>query len=91
LNFSLGCYGCREATDLVPGETVLGFPGTSLEPMIGAVRMLLAQAIPRSRAKATYSRMAGSQPEKTLQEQTCERIEEHSLVAVGPGDAPHAR
>jgi uncharacterized protein (DUF169 family) len=91
LNFSLGCYGCREATDLVPGETVLGFPGTSLEPMIGAVRMLLAQAIPRSRAKATYSRMAGSQPEKTLQEQTCDRIEEHSLVAEGPGNAPHAR
>ena len=27
LNFALGCYGCREATDLGPGETVLGFPG----------------------------------------------------------------
>jgi uncharacterized protein (DUF169 family) len=26
LNFRLGCYGCREATDLTPGETVLGYP-----------------------------------------------------------------
>ncbi len=88
LNFSLGCYGCREATDLIPGETVLGFPGASLEPMIGAVKMLLAQAIPRSRAKATYSLMAVSQPEKTLTEQTCDRIEEHRLVAEGSGNAP---
>ncbi len=27
LNYSLGCYGCREATDLGPHESVLGFPG----------------------------------------------------------------
>lgn len=30
LNYSLGCYGCREATDLAPQETILGFPGSAL-------------------------------------------------------------
>ena len=90
LNFSLGCYGCREATDLMPGETVLGFPGASLESMIGAVKMLLAQAIPRSRAKGTYSRMAGSQREETLTGQTCSRIEEPGLETEVVGNAGHA-
>lgn len=60
LNFSLGCYGCREATDLMPGETVLGFPGTLLEPMIGALKMLRAKAIPRSRAKLAHACLVGS-------------------------------
>jgi uncharacterized protein (DUF169 family) len=60
LNFSLGCYGCREATDLMPGETVLGFPGALLEPMIGALKMLRAKAIPRSRAKLAHAWLAGS-------------------------------
>lgn len=63
LNFSLGCYGCREATDLAPGETVLGFPRTNLEPMIGALKMLRAKAIPRSRAKLAHACLAGSLPE----------------------------
>jgi uncharacterized protein (DUF169 family) len=58
LNFSLGCYGCREATDLTPGETVLGFPGVLLGPLLGALRMLSAKAIPRSRAKLANSCLA---------------------------------
>jgi len=57
LNFSLGCYGCREATDLTPGETVLGFPGMLLEPLLGALEMLRSKAIPRSRAKLTHERL----------------------------------
>jgi uncharacterized protein (DUF169 family) len=68
LNFSLGCYGCREATDLAPGETVLGFPGTLLGPMIIALKMLRAKAIPRSRAKLAHACVAGDslfQPSST--------------------------
>jgi uncharacterized protein (DUF169 family) len=61
LNFNLGCYGCREATDLKPGETVLGFPGTLLEPLLDALQMLRAKAIPRSRAKLAHECLAGSQ------------------------------
>lgn len=54
LNFSLGCYGCREATDLMRGETVLGFPGNLLEPLLDSLRMLQSKAIPRSRAKLAH-------------------------------------
>jgi uncharacterized protein (DUF169 family) len=58
LNFSLGCYGCREATDLMPGETVLGFPGVLLEPLLGALEMLRSKAVPRSRAKLAHACLA---------------------------------
>ncbi len=54
LNFSLGCYGCREATDLEPGEAVIGFPGSRLEPLLDALGHLAAKAIPRSRSKVTF-------------------------------------
>jgi uncharacterized protein (DUF169 family) len=54
LNYSLGCYGCREATDLGPNESVLGFPGTRLEPLLSALESLANKAVGRSRAKAVY-------------------------------------
>ena len=54
LNFTLGCYGCREATDLAPSETVLGFPGRLIEPLLGALKHLRQRAIPRSRAKLAH-------------------------------------
>ena len=59
LNFSLGCYGCREATDLTPGETVVGFPGALLKPLLGALETLRAKAIPRSRAKLAHACLGG--------------------------------
>jgi uncharacterized protein (DUF169 family) len=55
LNFSLGCYGCREATDIGPTEAVLGFPGTRLAGIVGALEFLSDKAIPKSRAKTAYS------------------------------------
>jgi hypothetical protein len=57
LNFALGCYGCREATDLGPGETVIGFPGAVFEPLLSALSMLRAKAVPRSRSKAAYAHL----------------------------------
>jgi uncharacterized protein (DUF169 family) len=54
LNFSLGCYGCREATDLGPEETVLGFPVAHLDGLVDALERLRATAMPRSRAKKPY-------------------------------------
>lgn len=54
LNFSLGCYGCREATDLGPEETVLGFPAAHLDALVDALEHLREAAIPRSRAKKPY-------------------------------------
>jgi hypothetical protein len=57
LNFSLGCYGRREPTDLASAETVLGFPGVLLGPLVKALKFLSARAIPQSRAKGTYRRL----------------------------------
>ena len=54
LNFSLGCYGCREATDMAPGETVLGFPAAMLDRLMERLEELGQKAIPRSRAKQAY-------------------------------------
>jgi len=57
LNFSLGCYGCREATDLGPNESVLGFPGARLEPLLTALESLANEAVGRSRAKAVFGNL----------------------------------
>ena len=55
LNFTMGCYGCREATDLLPGETVVGFPGTRLAALVDSLAFLTEKAVPRSRAKHAYT------------------------------------
>jgi len=68
LNFGLGCYGCREATDLAVGETVLGIPGSTLEPLLGSLANLRAKAIPRSRAKLAHGSLAGCEPKSGLRE-----------------------
>jgi len=60
LNFSYGCYGCRDATDLDFGEAVLGFPGNMLEPLAKALEYLRQRAIPRSRAKKAYQNLIES-------------------------------
>lgn len=54
INLSMGCYGCREATDLKPGETVLGFPGCDLEGIATALIDLNEKAMPRSRGKKVF-------------------------------------
>ena len=54
LNFGFGCYGCREATDLSPNETVIGFPVGYLPGVVKALENLSHKAIPNSRAKKVY-------------------------------------
>ena len=58
LNFGFGCYGCREATDLSPHETVIGFPVGYLPGMVKALENLSHKAIPNSRAKKAYAKTA---------------------------------
>lgn len=60
LNFSFGCYGCREATDIEPGEAVVGFPGGMLVGLAADIERLAAKAIPRSRAKRPFAALAGA-------------------------------
>ena len=59
INFSFGCYGCREATDIEPGEAVIGFPGRWLPALVEEIERLAGRAIPRSRAKQPYAALAG--------------------------------
>jgi uncharacterized protein (DUF169 family) len=59
LNFSFGCYGCREATDLSPEETVVGFPGEMLDGLVKCLQRLATKAIPRSREKRAYVALMG--------------------------------
>ncbi|MCK9459375.1 MAG: DUF169 domain-containing protein [Proteobacteria bacterium] len=61
LNFSLGCYGCREATDMGVNETILGFPGASLSGIVAALEQLNAKAVGRSRAKAVFNHLKEKQ------------------------------
>ncbi len=51
LNFSYGCYGCRDATDIGPHETVLGFPLSYLPAIVEHLEFLSNRAIPVSRSK----------------------------------------
>lgn len=59
LNFCLGCYGCRDATDITQNETVLGLPASTLERIVDALEKLAQKAMPRSRSKAAFRALTG--------------------------------
>ena len=50
-NMSMGCYGCRDATDICPSETVVGFPFKDFMPIAEQIAFLNQKAIPNSRGK----------------------------------------
>jgi uncharacterized protein (DUF169 family) len=50
-NMSMGCYGCRDATDICPNETVLGFPFKDFNAIVKNLVFLNQKAIPNSRGK----------------------------------------
>jgi uncharacterized protein (DUF169 family) len=54
IHASLGCYGCREATNMTENECVLGFPIKDLEHIVNSLQKLNERAIPRVRGKAVY-------------------------------------
>ena len=58
MNASLGCYGCREATDLGESECVLGFPIKDLDAIVASLTKLNEKAIPRVRGKTVYRALA---------------------------------
>ena len=50
-NMSMGCYGCRDATDIGPNETILGFPVKDFDAIVEVIAFLNLKAIPKSRGK----------------------------------------
>ena len=55
LNYGLGCYGCRDATDLGLSETVLGFPVEDMGGIVEHLEFLNQKAIPHSREKSAFT------------------------------------
>lgn len=63
LNFGYGCYGCREATDTGPNETVVGFPASFLPAIVTHLEYLHEKAMPVSRSKRALSALERTQDE----------------------------
>jgi len=64
-NMSVGCYGCRDATDISHGESVLGFPFNDFEAIASAVAFLGQKAIPNSRGKNALAMLKRKEAEIT--------------------------
>ncbi|HOS94056.1 MAG TPA: DUF169 domain-containing protein [Armatimonadota bacterium] len=54
LNATLGCYGCRDATDMGVDETAVGFPYSMLPAVVDGLRALGNKALPSARSKTAY-------------------------------------
>jgi uncharacterized protein (DUF169 family) len=63
-NMSMGCYGCRDATDICPNETVLGFPYKDFNAMVKSLEFLNQKAIPNSRGKNALAMLKRKEAEK---------------------------
>lgn len=63
-NMSMGCYGCRDATDICPNETVLGFPFKDFEAIAQSIEFLSQKAIPNSRGKNALAMLKRKEAEK---------------------------
>jgi uncharacterized protein (DUF169 family) len=55
LNMSMGCYGCRDATDIGPNEAVLGFPFAIFSEMTERLCSLRRKAMLRARSKGALA------------------------------------
>jgi len=63
VNMSMGCYGCREATDMADDEAIIGIPGNKLPEIITSLEKLAEKAMPRVRSKAIYKMYVGQAEE----------------------------
>jgi len=63
-NMSMGCYGCRDATDICPNETVLGFPFKDFNTMVENLEFLNQKAIPNSRGKNALAMLKRKEAEE---------------------------
>jgi uncharacterized protein (DUF169 family) len=51
-NISLGCFGCRKATDIAPEEMLVGFPARDLDKLVKILEKFKEKPIPACREKA---------------------------------------
>lgn len=57
LNVSLGCYGCRNATNIPDENLLAGFPGDQIQNILDNFQMISEKAMPRAREKRAYARL----------------------------------
>lgn len=57
LNVSLGCYGCRNATNIPDENLLAGFPGNQIEDILDSLQLISKKAMPRAREKRAYARL----------------------------------
>jgi len=55
VNACLGCYGCRDSTDMADEECLIGIPGAKLDEIISSLEALSEKAIPKARSKGIYN------------------------------------
>lgn len=63
-NMIMGCYGCRDATDIGHNETVLGFPFKEFEGIYNYLLHLNQKAIPNSLSKNALTLLRKKEAEK---------------------------
>jgi uncharacterized protein (DUF169 family) len=51
INVSLGCFGCRKATDIENDEMLIGIPFSKLEEIVNALEKLYEGPMPKARQK----------------------------------------
>jgi len=56
VNVSLGCYGCRDATDIADDECLVGIPMDKMDEIITSLEALAQKAMPEARNKGVYNR-----------------------------------
>lgn len=66
-NMSMGCYGCRDATDIGHNETVLGFPFKDFGSIYNYLLHLNEKAIPNSRGKNALTLLRKREAEEITQ------------------------
>lgn len=74
-NMSMGCYGCRDATDICPNETVLGFPLKDFQAIAENIEFLNQKAIPNSRGKNALAMLKRKDAEKLSQSDPFQKTE----------------
>ena len=57
LNVTLGCYGCRNATNIPDGHLLAGFPANQAEEILENLEHISEKAMPRTREKRAYARL----------------------------------
>ncbi len=55
VNVSLGCYGCRDATDIADDECLVGIPIEKIDRIIISLKALAQKAMPEARNKGVYN------------------------------------